>query len=495
MIKNLNKDLKKLTIEDFNKKLLKKEFTLVEIIEVFLNYAKKIDKELKAFLEFFEESAIKEAKLIDKIIEKNNNIIQDNLLLGIPLSVKDNILVKGEIASAGSKILKNYKATYDATVIKKLKKQKSIFLGRTNPDEFAMGSSTENSGFQVTKNPWDKERVPGGSSGGAAASVSSGEVIWALGSDTGGSIRQPASFSGVVGLKPTYGSVSRYGLIAMASSLDQIGPITKTVRDAEITFEIIKGMDQFDSTSIKLEEAEKVPKPLKELIIGLPKEYFVSGLDKEIEYSINNVINFFKKNGFKIKEISLPHTKYALSCYYIITTAEISANLARFDGIKYGQRIESKDLLDTYIKTRAEFLGDEVKRRIILGTFVLSSGYYDAYYSKAQKVRSLIKQDFDNAFKEVDVILTPTSPTPAFKVGEKSDDPLKMYLSDIFTVPVNLAALPAINIPALDFTKNKLPVGFQLIGKPFAEKELFLLGNFYEKQTKRFERQLDLLEE
>ncbi len=488
-------DLKNLTIESFNKGLKAKEFTLTEAIQLFLNQAKETDKQIKAFLEFFDNLALNQAKEIDRFIENEGDLFSEPILIGAPASIKDNILIQGQIASAGSKILENYQASYDATVIKKLKNAKSIFLGRTNPDEFAMGSSTENSGFQTTKNPWDLERVPGGSSGGAAASVASGQVVWALGSDTGGSIRQPASLCGVVGLKPTYGSVSRYGLIAMASSLDQIGPITKTVKDARIAFEAIKGKDALDSTSVDLDKFKKQTKPLKELKIGLPKEYFIQGIDKEVENSINNVIEFFRKQGFEIKEISLPNTKYALACYYIITTAEISANLARFDGIRYGQKVREQNLLETYIKTRAEYLGDEVKRRIILGTFVLSSGYYDAYYSKAQKVRTLIKQDFDKTFKEVDIILTPTSPTPAFKIGERAQDPLKMYLSDIFTVPVNLAALPAINIPALDFSKSNLPIGFQIIGKPFAEEELFLLGEFYEKETQRFKAHLKLLKQ
>ncbi len=489
------KGLNELTIESYNKGIKAKDFTSVEITQFFLNYAKEINNKTEAFLEFFDDLAIEQAKEIDRFIEKNGDLFSESILIGVPVSIKDNILIKGQIASAGSKILENYQASYDATVIKKLKKTKSIFLGRTNPDEFAMGSSTENSGFQTTKNPWDLKRVPGGSSGGAAASVAGGQVVWALGSDTGGSIRQPASLCGVVGLKPTYGSVSRYGLIAMASSLDQIGPITKTVKDAEIAFEAIKGKDSFDSTSVDLDKFEKPAKPLKDIVIGLPKEYFIQGLDKEVEESINNVINFFKKQNFKIKQISLPNTKYALACYYIITTAEISANLARFDGIRYGRRFEEKNLLETYVKTRAKYFGDEVKRRIILGTFVLSSGYYDAYYSKAQKVRTLIKQDFDKAFEQVDIILTPTSPTPAFKIGEKTQDPLKMYLSDIFTVPINLAALPALSIPALDLTKDNLPVGFQLIGKPFTEKELFLLGDFYEKETQRFKKHLEILKQ
>ena len=482
------------TIESFNRKLKEKDFSLTEIIEEFLNSAKKKDEKLNAFLEFFESSAKEKAKEDDLLIEKGE--LPKSLLFGTPSLIKDNILIKGEISSAGSRILENYHASYDATVIKKLKERKAIFLGRGNQDEFAMGSSTENSAFKITRNPWDLERVPGGSSGGPASAVASGEVLWAIGSDTGGSIRQPASLCGAVGLKPTYGAVSRYGLIAMASSLDQIGPITKTVRDAEIVFEAIKGRDPLDATSVDVSKFEGGKKEEKRIRIGLPREYFVGGLDKEVEKILGKVIDFFKKKKFEVKEISLPHTKYALSCYYIVTTAEISANLARFDGIRYGRRSEGeKNLMDFYLRTRGKFLGEEVKRRIILGTFVLSSGYYDAYYLKAQKIRTLIKKDFDEAFKEVDVVLTPTSPTPAFKIGEKMANPLQMYLSDIFTVPVNLSALPAINIPAFDLAYKKLPVGFQLIAKPFGEKILFDLGKFYEEETRNFEERMKAFKE
>jgi len=468
-----------LTIEKFHQGLKKKEFSLSEIIDEFLKNSEKKNQEIRAFLEFFSQ----ETK--EKVRELENKEIS-SLLFGTPGAIKDNILIKGKITSAASKILENYRATYDATVIKKLRKEEVIFLGRTNMDEFAMGSSCENSAFQITKNPWDLERVPGGSSGGSAAAVASGQVIWALGSDTGGSIRQPASFCGVVGLKPTYGSVSRFGLIAMASSLDQIGPITKTVKDAEILFEKIKGQDNCDSTSLDLKKFERQGKELKKIKIGFPKEYF-EGLDNEVEKSIQEVIDFFKKEEFEIKEINLPHSQYALSCYYIIMPAEVSANLARFDGLRYGQRVSTEDLFSLYSQTRGNFFGREVKKRIILGTFVLSSGYYDAYYAKAQKIRTLIKEDFDKVFEKVDVILTPTSPFPPFKIGEKISQPLQMYLSDIFTVPANLTGLPSLSIPCLRLTKNNLPVGFQLIGSPFSEKDLFSLGKFYEEKTGRFE--------
>ncbi|PIP16879.1 MAG: Asp-tRNA(Asn)/Glu-tRNA(Gln) amidotransferase GatCAB subunit A [Candidatus Portnoybacteria bacterium CG23_combo_of_CG06-09_8_20_14_all_37_13] len=372
--------------------------------------------------------------------------------VGIPIVIKDNILVKNMPCTAGSKVLENYIAPYDATVIKKLKKAGFAVLGKTNMDEFAMGSSTENSAYQKTLNPNDVSRVPGGSSGGSAAAVAADLAPCALGSDTGGSIRQPASFCGVVGLKPTYGAVSRYGLIAMASSLDQIGPITKTVEDAKILFDIIKGYDSLDSTSI---DNSKLQTPNSKLKIGLPKEYFSKGLDLEIDKLIKKAIA-----KFNIQEVSLPHTKHALACYYLIMPAEVSANLARYDGIRYGQSRES--------------FGPEVRRRIMLGTYVLSHGYYDAYYLQAQKTRTLIIQDFEKAFEKIDVLITPTSPTTAFQFGEKTQDPLQMYLSDIYTVPVNLAGLPAISIPVGKI--NGLPVGLQIVGRHFEEETIFKIA-------------------
>ncbi|MEX2436897.1 MAG: Asp-tRNA(Asn)/Glu-tRNA(Gln) amidotransferase subunit GatA, partial [Candidatus Paceibacterota bacterium] len=385
---------------------------------------------------------------------------------------------------AGSKILKNYTASYDATVILKLKKSGFIFLGKTNMDEFAMGSSTENSGFQTTRNPLDLERVPGGSSGGSAAAVAAGQALAALGSDTGGSIRQPAAFCGVVGLKPTYGAVSRYGLIAMASSLDQVGPITKTVEDSAILFEKIKGKDEKDSTTIDYDFSfgKRSLEDIKKLKIGIPKEYFSDDLDDEVTKGVEKAMETIKSLGLEFKEISLPHTKYALPCYYIIMPAEVSSNLARFDGVRYSREVKTDNLEDLYFKNRGEGFGIEAKRRILTGTFVLSSGYYDAYYNKAQRVRSLIKRDFEEVFKEVDIIMTPTTPTTAFKVGEKTQDPISMYLSDIFTVPSNLAGVPAISIPVQDFkTKDNLPVGFQLIGNYRREEDILDLGMFYEK--------------
>jgi aspartyl-tRNA(Asn)/glutamyl-tRNA(Gln) amidotransferase subunit A len=393
-------------------------------------------------------------------------------------------LVEGVKCTAGSKILENYVAPYDATVIKKLKEAGAIILGKTNLDEFAMGSSTENSAFFPTKNPLDLERVPGGSSGGSAAAVCANFCVFALGSDTGGSVRQPASFCGIVGLKPTYGSVSRYGLIAFASSLDQIGPMAKNVDDCKIVFEVIRGKDEMDSTSVN--SKFQIPNSkieIKNLKIGVPKEYFVEGIEPEVKEKIEEAIKKYEEMGAKILEISLPHTEYALACYFIISRSEASANLARYDGIKYGFSTSKKqrtanNLLNVYLESRGGGFGKEVKRRIMLGTFSLSVGYYEAYYLRAAKVRNLIIKDFEKAFEKVDLIFTPTSPTLPFKLGEKIDDPLKMYLSDIFTVSVNLAGLPAISIP-VSKVKN-LPVGLQIIGKPFEENKIFEVAKFYE---------------
>ncbi|MEK7192505.1 MAG: Asp-tRNA(Asn)/Glu-tRNA(Gln) amidotransferase subunit GatA [Patescibacteria group bacterium] len=474
-----------LTIKKFHEGLLKKEFSAFDITKEFFDYIESKDKEIGAYLNLAKDQALKQAELADIAVAKNEPV---SPLAGVPMAIKDNILIEGLPATAASKILENYTAAYDAAVIAKLKSAGAVFLGKTNLDEFAMGSSTENSAFKKTRNPRDLERVPGGSSGGSAAAVAANMAVASLGSDTGGSIRQPASFCGVVGLKPTYGAVSRHGLMAMASSLDQIGPFTKTVEDAAILFRAIAGQDRHDATSAappagKYGEELLSPKleDIQKMTVGVPSEYFIEGLSPEVSRAVDDAMNALKSLKIQFKPISLPHTKYALSCYYIIMPAEVSANLARFDGIRYseiGGRKKAKNLLDLYKKTRSQGFGAEVKRRIILGTFVLSSGYYDAYYSKAQKVRRLIKQDFDSAFKEVDVILTPVAPTPPFKFGEKIDDPLAMYLSDIFTIPVNLAGLPAISIPA---RKEGLPVGFQLIGKPWRESDILGIGQYYEK--------------
>ena len=462
-----------LTIKKFNQGLVNKEFTALEMVQQLYKFIEKKDKNINAYLSLDKEAAYLQAEAADLAIAKGKGA---GLLTGVPLAIKDNILIADQPATAASKILENYIATYDATVIKKLRNEGAVFMGKTNMDEFAMGSSTENSAFGNTKNPHDPKLVPGGSSGGSAAAVAAHLAVASLGSDTGGSIRQPADFCQVVALKPTYGAVSRYGLIAMASSLDQIGPITKNVEDAAILFRAISGHDEKDATSAEVIYGNELFNPklekVKEMVVGLPKEYFNKGIDKEIIKKVKKVIKDLESLGIKFKEISLPHTQYALSCYYIIMPAEASANLARFDGIRYSpiEGVKAKDLHDLYVKNRSQGFGKEVKRRIMLGTFVLSSGYYDAYYAKAQKVRSLIKQDFDQAFKEVDVILTPTSPTKPFKFKEKTKDPLSMYMTDILTVPANLAGLPALSMPP----------GFQLIGQHWREADILNIGHYYE---------------
>ncbi|MCU0651705.1 MAG: Asp-tRNA(Asn)/Glu-tRNA(Gln) amidotransferase subunit GatA [Candidatus Omnitrophica bacterium] len=407
-------------------------------------------------------------------------------LKGIPVSIKDNICTEGYNTECCSKILTGFKPPYDATVIKKLKAAGATILPiKTNMDEFAFGSSTENSCFGPTHNPWNLDCVPGGSSGGSAAVVAADEAIVALGSDTGGSIRQPASFCGVVGLKPTYGRVSRYGLIAFASSLDQIGPLTKDVEDNAIMLNVISGYDPLDSTSVNIpvpDYTKTLGKNIKGLKIAIPKEYFISGIDSEVKTCIEEAINQMKQLGAITKEVSLPHTKYAVPVYYIIATAEASSNLARFDAVQYGLRVKAENLIDMYKKTRDQGFGDESKRRIILGTFALSHGYYDAYYSRALKVRTLIKSDFDSVFKEFDCIVAPTAPTTAFKIGEKTNDPLQMYLSDIFTISANLAGIPAISVPC-GFTKKELPVGLQIFAKPFGEEIILQVAHTYEQAT------------
>ena len=438
-------------------KQLIEEIGLENFYKDYFDWIKKEDEKIRGFLFFTERLAF---ELIENLKNKPKNLP----LYGVPIAIKDNILIKDERCTAGSKILENYIATYDATVIKKIKEAGAIIVGKTNMDEFAMGSSTEHSAYFPTLNPFDKSRVPGGSSGGSAAVVGADMIPIALGSDTGGSIRQPASFCGVYGLKPTYGVVSRYGLIAMASSLDQIGPIAKNLDDLIILFETIKGKDEKDSTSVEFPEEKRKNFKLKS--IGLPKEFFQDA-DTKI---VNLILEKIKDCKLEIKEISLKYVKYGIHCYYLLMPAEVSANLARYDGIKYGIR-EEGNLWEIYEKTRNKYLGKEVKRRIILGTFVLSHGYYEAYYLKAQKLRRAIFEDFQNAFKEVDLIISPTSPTLPFKFGEKLEDPIKMYLSDIYTVPINLAGLPALNIP-IGFIDN-LPVGMQVIGNIFDEYKIF----------------------
>ena len=464
-------DLTELTIVKTHEGLQKKEFSAVELCKAYLDKIKEENKEISAFLSIAEDSALSQAKTVDNMIGEEKEI---PLLAGIPAAIKDNILVEDSKCTAGSKILENYTAPYDATVIKKIKDEGAVILGKTNLDEFAMGSSTENSAFGPTKNPCDLSRVPGGSSGGSAAAVAANMCCYALGSDTGGSIRQPASFCGVVGLKPTYGAVSRFGLMAFASSLDQIGPIAKNVEDCKIVFDTIKGKDELDSTSVE-SKIENCKLKIEDLRIGVPKEYFIKGIESGVEKVVREAIKKYEEMGAKIIEVSLPHTEYALACYYIIAPSEASANLARYDGIKYGfSEKESKNLLEVYLKSREEGFGAEVRRRIMLGTYVLSAGYYDDYYLKAQKVRTLIKLDFNKAFEKVDVIFAPVSPTTAFKIGEKTDDPLTMYLSDIFTISINLAGLPALSVPC--GKANGLPVGLQVIGKPFEDGKILGIG-------------------
>lgn len=468
--------MEKLTIRQIQKKLLDKKITCQKLVKDYLDNIAKQDGEVHAFLEVFEKEALVEAKKVDEKIKKGEKI---KPLEGITIALKDNLLYEGHIASAGSKILENFVSPYTATAVKKLKEAGAIIIGRTNMDEFAMGSSTENSAYGITRNPCDLERVPGGSSGGSAAAVAAGMCTAALGSDTAGSIRQPAAFCGITGLKPTYGAVSRYGLMAMASSLDQIGPLANNIEDTKILFEIIKGQDEKDATSKKFKGLKE--KSLKDLIIGLPKEYFAKGLDAEIEKNILKTVELLKKEGAKVKEVSLPSSEFALAAYYLITPAEVSSNLARFDGIRYGLSVREKGsrLIDVYKKSRAMGLGAEAKRRIMLGAFALSSGYYDAYYKKAKQVQNLIKEDFENVFKEVDCLITPTAPTVAFKIGEKNNDPLQMYLSDVYTAPVNLAGLPALSL--YNGLVNKLPVGLQIIGPHFSENLLLSIGEKIEK--------------
>ncbi len=463
-----------LTIAQAHKGLKNKEFSSVDLTKAYLEQIKKTDKDINAFLSVTEDLALAQAESADQKIASG----EFGLLTGVPCAIKDAILVAGQKCTAASKILENYVAPYDATVIKKLKEQGSVILGKTNLDELTMGASGENSAFGPTKNPHDKTRVAGGSSSGSAAAVAANEACYSLGSDTGGSIRLPASFCGIVGLCPTYGSVSRYGLIAHASSFDQIGPLAKNVEDAKIVFEAISGKDKMDATSVN-RSFKGSAAGLKGLKIGVPKEYFVKGIDPEVEKIIRSAIKKAENAGAEIVEISLPNTEFALACYYIIVPSEASANLARFDGIKYGLSEKADKLIDVYLKTKGHGFGPEVKRRIMLGTYSLSSGYYDAYYKKAQEVRQLIRNDFEEAFKKVDLIFCPVSPFPAFKIGEKADDPLSMYLVDVYTVSVKLAGLPAISMPAGKI--GDLPVGLQMIGNHFQENKILAVAQEMEK--------------
>ena len=473
-----------LTIHELTARLAAKELTASEIVQACMDRIASVDGELNAFIGHDVEDALAQAELADRALA-DGVVHEAKPLLGIPIAIKDVIAVKDQPLSCGSKILGEFISPYEATVISKLRDAGAVIFGRLNMDEFAMGSSTENSAYQPARNPWDTDRIPGGSSGGSAVAVAADECIASLGSDTGGSIRQPASLCGCVGLKPTYGRVSRFGLVAYASSLDQIGPLTKDVHDAAIMLNVISGYDPQDSTS----EPRDVPDysaalngEIKGLKVGLPKEYQSAGLDPEVKSNVDAAVAKLEELGAEIMDISLPHTEYAIAAYYIIATAEASANLARFDGVRYGDRIDGVDPIEMLCATRGTGFGEEVKRRIILGTYVLSSGYYDAYYLRAQKVRTLVRDDYLKAFEKVDLIASPTSPTAAFKVGEKVGDPLQMYLSDIYTISANLASTCGISVPC-GFTSRGLPVGLQLLGQPFGEKQLLQAAHAYEQHT------------
>ena len=476
--------LNQLTISELTAKIAKREVSAREATQACLDRVAKVEGHIHAFISHNDADALAQADAVDKLIAQGN--VANYPLLGVPIGIKDVLAVKDHPLNCGSKILGNFVSPYDATVIEKLKAAGAIIFGRLNMDEFAMGSSTENSAFGITRNPWDTSRIPGGSSGGSAAAVAADEVIATLGTDTGGSIRQPAALCGCVGMKPTYGRVSRYGLVAFASSLDQVGPFSKDVRDNATLLNVISGYDKRDSTSVNQpvpDYTKALDGNIKGLRIGLPKEYMIGGLDPEVKAAVDAAVKQLQSLGATVEEISLPHTDYAAATYYIIAPAEASANLARFDGIRYCARVDGADPIELYSKTRGAGFGPEVKRRIILGTYVLSSGYYDAYYLRAQKVRTLIRQDFLKAFEKVDAIITPTTPTAAFKIGEKSDDPLQMYLSDVFTISCNLAGICGISLPC-GFTKSpKLPIGLQLLGKPFGEEVMLKIAHAYEQST------------
>jgi aspartyl-tRNA(Asn)/glutamyl-tRNA(Gln) amidotransferase subunit A len=475
-------ELHQLTIHELQKLIVSGEVTSFGIVTSVFKRIDAVEEDVHAYITLMKNYAFEEALKADKDIKAG----KIKPLTGIPIALKDIVCTKGFLTTCGSHILHNYIPPYDATVVEKLKDSGAVFTGKTNMDEFAMGSSTETSYFGITRNPWDLDRIPGGSSGGSAAAVAADLCIASIGSDTGGSIRQPAALSGVVGMKPTYGRVSRYGLIAFASSLDQIGPFTKDVEDCAIMMNALAGYDPRESTSVPMDVPdyrEFLSRGIEGWRVGIPKEYFIEGIDPEVEESVRKAITVIEGLGAKCIEMSLPHTEYCLAVYYIIAPAEASSNLARYDGVKYGFRSqESRDLLDMYKKTRSAGFGAEVKRRIMIGTYALSSGYYDAYYKKASQVRALIKRDFEEAFKQCDVILTPTSPTPAFKIGEKTEDPLQMYLSDIFTISANLAGIPGISVPC-GFTRKGLPIGVQFLAGHFEEGKLIQISSAFEKHA------------
>lgn len=464
---------------EIRKKISNKEIKCVDLIEKTFERIEKIDRLIGSFVSLRKEKALEEAKEVDRKIANGEKV---GILAGIPVAIKDNMVSIGDLSTASSRMLENYRGIYDSTVVKKIKEADGIIVGATNMDEFAMGSSTRTSYYKMTKNPWDTERVPGGSSGGSAAAIAAREVFITLGSDTGGSIRQPASFCGVVGMKPTYGRVSRYGLMAFASSMDQIGPFGKNVSDIAFMLNVISGNDEYDATSSDKEipdYTKSLNKDIKGLKIGIPKEYFKDEMRKEIKEIVEDSIKKFKELGAEIIEISLPHTKYAIPTYYVLAPAEASSNLAKFDGVRYGHKSKDvKDINDLYINSRTEGFGPEVKRRIMIGTYVLSAGFYDAYFKKAQKVRKLVQEDFEKVFEKVDIILTPVVANTAFKLSEQKT-PVELYLEDIYTIPANLAGIPGISIPA--GLVNGLPVGIQLLGKAFDEETLIKAGSAFEK--------------
>ena len=472
--------------------LVNKEITSLELTQAVLARIDEVEGDVQAYLTITREEALAQAKAVDEKIANGEEIA---FLEGIPGAIKDNICTKGIKTTCASKILQKFVPPYDATVMQKLEAQNPVVLGKTNLDEFAMGGSTENSAYHPTCNPWNTDCVPGGSSGGSAAAVAAGTAVWALGSDTGGSIRQPASFCGVVGMKPTYGRVSRYGLVAYASSLDQIGPITKDVTDCAHILNIIAGRDEMDSTSLDVQVPDftkALVQDVKGLKIGLPKEYFVKGMDPEVEAAVKNGVKELEKLGAEVVEISLPNTDYAISTYYLIAPAEAATNLARYDGVSYGERAEdAADLVEMMTKTRTQYLGEEVKRRIMIGNYALSAGYYDAYYLKALKVRRLVKEDYDKAFKDVDVIICPAAPSVAYKIGEKIANPLEMYLQDACTVPLNLAGLPGISVPC-GYNKDKMPIGMQIIGKALDEETILRVAYTYEQSQSYHEDRAQL---
>ena len=471
-----------LTLHEASEKLRKRELSSQELTAAVFERIASTDQRLHSYITLDREDALEAAKKADEVFQAGNPA---SPMTGIPIALKDNLLTRGLRTTCASKVLGDFMPPYDATVVARLRAQGTIIIGKTNLDEFAMGSSAENSAFFPTRNPWALERVPGGSSGGSAAAVAADQCIAALGTDTGGSIRQPAAFCGIVGLKPTYGRVSRYGVVAFASSMDQVGPMTKDIRDAALLLEGIAGHDPADSTSVKQavpDYAAALTGEIKGVRIGVPREYFVAGMQEETGAAVRAAIGELEKGGATLEEVTLPHSEYAVAVYYIVATAEASSNLARYDGMRFGHRAQAKDLLETYLASRAEGFGAEVKRRIMLGTYALSAGYYDAYYLKAQRVRALIRKDFEDAFHRVDALITPAAPTTAFNIGEKIQDPLAMYLSDICTISVNLAGLPALSLPC-GFDARGLPIGMQIIGKPFDESTILNLGYGYEQST------------